>query len=87
MPVKIAILDSADLSPPIKAEILTIDVSTIKAITMKHIIMKILLVPSLRCIQASLTFLCILFKPGPLYDRLTRGLLSNSDETVPHKFD
>jgi hypothetical protein len=36
---------------------------------MKHIIMKIPLVPSLRRIQASLTFLCILFKPGPLYDR------------------
>ena len=69
MPVKIAILDSADISPPVKAEILTIDVSTIKATTMKDIIMKIPLAPSLRRIQASLTFLCILFKPGPVYDR------------------
>jgi hypothetical protein len=46
MAVKIAILEPDEDRPPVKAEILTIDVSTIKAIIMKETKMKILLEPS-----------------------------------------
>ena len=42
---KIAILDSVEFSPPVIAEILTIDVSTIKEIIMNEIRMKMPLEP------------------------------------------
>lgn len=54
---KIAMLDSVELSPPVIAEILTIDISTIKAIIMEETRMKMPLVPIL---------LWNLFKPGLL---------------------
>ena len=55
---KIAILDSVELNPPVIAEILTIDVSTIKVITINEIRMKILLEP---------IFIWNLFKPYDCY--------------------
>ena len=42
---KIAILEPVELSPPVKAEILTIDVSTIETIIMKQISTKMPLEP------------------------------------------
>jgi hypothetical protein len=67
--VKIAILEPVELSPPVIAEILTIDVSTIKAIIMKEIRMKMPFEP---------IFLWNLFKAGfSVYDLQPTPLINS----------
>jgi hypothetical protein len=65
--MKIAVPGPVELSPPVIAEILTIDVSTIRTITMKETVMKIPLVPIL---------LWNLFNPS-LYVIIASQILSN----------